>query len=433
MSSFTKDFIRVGSSNAAIIVFGFVTSILTARYLGPEGNGVIAGLSVYPSLFMTFGSLGIRQSTTYFLGKRVFPEKNIKTAITQIWVLTTLVSLIVCYFLMTFFSKSGGSSFLVFLALSPIPFSLFITYNSGVFLGKNDLKSFNRVNWIPPLIVLVLTGLLLVFLNLGVEGALIAAIGGQVFMALHMLFKNQFLNAFSIKIDFSIIKSMLSLGVTYAIALLIINLNYKIDIILLDKLSSSYELGVYSKGSGIIQYLWQIPMLLSTIIFARSATSKNEYAFSLKVAKLLRVSLVFVGAASLFLFFLSDFIILSMYGEDFQGSIPVLNILLPGVLLLTVFKVMNMDLAGKGKPWISMKAMVPALIINVVLNFLWIEDFGAIGASFASTISYSVAAMLFLYFYCKQTKVPYKELLWIRKSDFEFVFSKFNKFIPVKR
>jgi len=57
-----------------------------------------------------------------------------------------------------------------------------------------------------------------------------------------------------------------------------------------------------------------------------------------------------------------------MYGEKFEGSIEVLKILLPGVLVLTLFKVMNTDLAGKGKPWVSMKAMIPALIINIIIN-----------------------------------------------------------------
>ncbi|MCE7053709.1 polysaccharide biosynthesis C-terminal domain-containing protein [Algoriphagus sp. AGSA1] len=433
MSSFIKDLARVATSNVAIIFFGVATSIVTARFIGPEGNGIIAGLIVYPSLFMSFGSLGIRQSTAYFLGKKIYSEDRIKTAITQIWSLTTIVSLIVCFVLMTYFSKSGENFLWVILALLPIPFSLFITYNSGIFLGRNDLQSFNKVNWVPPFIVLVVSLILVGLFNQGVQGALIAAVGGQLFMAMFMLFKNEFLKAFSLQYDFKVIKSMLSLGIVYAIALLIINLNYKVDVILLDKLSTSYELGIYSKGAGIIQYLWQIPMVLSTIIFSRSASAKDDYVFSLKVAQLLRISLVIVGGASLVLFFLSNFVILTMYGEAFRDSISVLKILLPGVLLLTVFKVMNMDLAGKGKPWISMKAMVPALILNVVLNLLWIQDYGANGASFASSISYSVAAILFAYFYCKETKVPAKELFGIRKSDFNVIFSKLDKLIPKKK
>tara|TARA_B100000378_G_scaffold206253_1_gene169511 strand:+ start:14658 stop:15959 length:1302 start_codon:yes stop_codon:yes gene_type:complete len=426
-SSFVKDVFRVATSNITIILCGLLTSIVTARWIGPSGNGIIAGITVYPTLFMTIGSLGIRQSTTYFLGKGIYSEDEIKRAITQIWVLTSFVSLITCYFLITYFSESGSKLSWVLLAILPVPFNLFITYNSGIFLGKNDIKTFNRVNWIPPLIILSLNILLVIGFSMGVAGALIAIIGGPVFMAVVMLFKNDFLKAFSIHFDFKIIKSMLSLGLVYAFALLMISLNYKVDVIILDKLSSSYELGIYSKGANIIQYLWQIPMVLSTIIFSRSATTKDDFTFSLKVAQLLRVSIVFVGIASLVLFLLANFVITMMYGREFYGSIEVLKILLPGVLLMTIFKVMNVDLAGKGKPWVSMKAMIPALIVNVALNIMWDAEYGAVGSSWASTISYSLAALLFLFFYCKETKVPVKEFYRYKKSDFDFILSLKNK------
>lgn len=118
-SSFIKDVLRVSISHGLMIIFGLTVSIITARYIGPEGNGIIAGLTVYPSLFMTIGSLGIRQSTTYFLGKGIFSEKQIKTAITQIWIMTTIISLIVCFVLIYYFSNSGSNLTLVFLLYYP--------------------------------------------------------------------------------------------------------------------------------------------------------------------------------------------------------------------------------------------------------------------------------------------------------------------------
>lgn len=419
MKSFIKDVFSVGLSKVAIIVFGLATSILTARYLGPEGNGIIAALLVYPSLFMNFGSLGIQQSTTYFLGKNIYSEREIKTAITQIWFLTTLVSIITCFLLIRYFSNFGSDLLLVFLVLAPIPFTLFNKYNSGIFLGKNDIQTFNRINWIPTLVTLLGTIVFIVLLKLEVAGALMALILGPIVISLILLLKNKFIRAFSLTYDIKIIKSMLSLGIVYALALLIINLNYKVDIILLDKLSNAYELGIYSKGSGITEFLWQIPMIFSTIIFARSAVSNNPKAFSIKITQLLRVSLLIIGMASIVLIFFSRFIITTLYGDDFYGSAMVLNYLMPGVLIMTFYKVMNTDLAGRGKPWISMKAMIPALTINIILNILFIPDYGANGAAIASTISYTVAGFLFLFFYSKETQIPVKDILRYKKTDFD--------------
>lgn len=427
MNSFLKDLLSVGLSKGLMIILGLGSSIITARYIGPEGNGVIATLLVFPSLFMSIGSLGIRQSTTYFLGKGIYTEEQIKTAITQIWMLTTVFSLGVSFYLMRYFTETGENLTLVVLALLPIPFSLFNTYNSGIFLGNNNIKEFNRINWIPSLIAFVGTIVFVVAIKLDVAGAMIASIGGPFLMAIILLFKNKFIQAFSFKYDWKIIKSMLSLGIVYAISLLVINLNYKVDIILLERLSTPYEIGLYSKGAGITEYLWQIPMLLSTIIFARSAVSKDDRLFSLKVAQLLRLSFIIIGIASVALLLLSELIIVGMYGEPFRGSITVLNYLLPGVLILTVYKVMNMDLAGKGKPWISMKAMIPALIINIIINFLLIPKYGANGAAISSTISYSIAGILFLYFYSRETQISILTIIKYNKSDFDPIINILDK------
>lgn len=428
MGSFVRDVIRVGLSKALIILCGLGVSIITARYIGPEGNGIIAGLVVYPSLFMSIGSLGIRQSTTYFLGKGIYTEEQIKKAIVQIGLLTSFISVIVSFILMFYLSTSGDSINLILLALLPIPFTLFNTYNSGIFLGKNDIKTFNQINWVPSAMVLIATIIFVVLLNLNIRGAMLAAALGPIIMFFILLLKNRFLAFFTFRFEWEVLSSMLSLGIVYALALFVINLNYRIDIILLDRLSNVYEMGIYSKGAGVTQYLWQIPMLFSTIVFARSAVSKDDAAFSGKVAQLLRVSFVGVGVVALIFLLFSDFIIVGMYGTDFRDSISVMNYLLPGVIILTIYKVMNMDLAGKGKPWVAFYAMIPALIINVVLNFILIPQLGADGAAISSTISYSIAGVLFLIKYSRSTNLSLSEILLYRRSDFDPIVNILKKF-----
>ena len=425
MRSFVADVLSVGVSKFAMIFFSLVTTIITARFLGPEMNGIIASLIVYPSIFLSFGSLGIKQSTTFLLGQNLYKEEEIKTTITQIWFLTTLFSLILCFVLIKFIGDNDNLT-LIILAILPIPFVLFNTYNSGVFLGKNQIKEFNQINWLPTLVIFLLTILNIVILKLDVEGYLIALIGGPLVISMLLLFKMKFFKSFSLKVNGILFKKLLGLGMIYALSLLIINLNYKFDVIMISSLSTKYELGIYSKGSSITEFLWQIPMLLSTIVFARSATSKNSREFSLKVCQLLRVSIVFIFLGSSFLFLFSESIIIGMFGESYKQSSQVLNNLLPGVLLLTFYKVLNMDLAGRGKPWIAIFAMLPALIINVVLNYFLIPKYGAVGAAFASTISYSSAAIIFLIVYSLEVKISLKEILSYSKGDFEH-FSKILK------
>tara|TARA_B100002049_G_scaffold101937_1_gene75245 strand:- start:9750 stop:11066 length:1317 start_codon:yes stop_codon:yes gene_type:complete len=428
-SKFIQDFLGVGISNILIIAFNLGASIIVARSLGPDKNGIIAALLVYPSLFMSIGSLGIRQSTAYFLGKGVFQEEEIKQAITQIWLFTSILSIVSSFLLIYYLGNSSTDNLLILIAILPIPFNLFNTYNSGIFLGKNDLKTFNKINWLPAAFTFLLTIIFVVILSWDIAGAMLGLLGGPFVMFFILLGKNKFFKSFTFTFNFNVIFKLLSLGSVYALTLLVINLNYKLDIILLDRLSSPYELGIYSKGANLIQYLWQIPMVLSTIVFARSAIAKDGNIFSLKVAQLLRVSLLVVTSISIFLFLLAYYVITIVYGISFYDSIMVLRILMPGVVLMTIFKVMNMDLAGKGKPWVSMKAMGPALILNLILNVLFIPNNGANGAALASTVSYSLAGLLFLFFYSKETQLSIVEILRFRKND----FTKFKSMLTLKK
>lgn len=427
MRSFLNDLLGVGLSKGIVIIVSLLNSVLIARLLGPSANGVISSLQVYPFLFMAIGSLGIRQATTFFVGKELYQLDEIKSAVTSIWLFTSALCVVFCFVLIRYFSSNGENLLLVALAISPIPFSLFATYNSGIFLGQNNIKTFNQINWIPPVIILLINAFLILVFKFEVAGVLIGNLSGQLVMFVILILKNDFLKYFSRNMNFDLVKSMLSLGLIYAFSLLLINLNYKIDIILLDKLSSNYEIGIYSKGAILMEYMWQIPQLLGVIVFARSSVSKNGKAFSIKVAQLLRLSLIVIFFFSILLYFFAPILITILFGKDFEGSTKVLQILLPGVFLLTMFKVLNMDLAGKGKPWIAIYAMLPALIINIILNIILIPDRGADGASLASTISYSLAAIIFVYAYSKEVKIRVFDILRLRSADFNFVHSILKK------
>ncbi len=427
MRSFLKDLSRIGTSKIIMVSASLGTSILTARTLGPANNGLISALLVFPNLLMTVGSLGVQQATTFLVGQKKFDEQEIKKTIVQIWLLSASLSVVICYFLILAFAKEQYTNLQIALALIPVPFALYNTYNSGYFLGKNKIKEFNQINWIPSILTLLGSVYALLILKPRIEGYMTALILGPLFITVVMLTKNKFFKAFSLQVNTELLKTMLRLGLTYAIALLVINLNYSFDVILVNKWSSPYYAGIYSKAANFTQFLWQIPMLMSTIVFARSAASNDGYAFSLKVAHLLRVSSVLILMGCIFFALFADVIIELFFGSAFAESANVVRLLLPGVFFLNIFKVMNMDLAGKGLPWVSLKAMLPAFLINLFCNYYFVPKYNANGAAIASSISYTAAAFLFLHFYSKQVKIPIRKILSFSFNDYTQIFSEIRR------
>ncbi|WP_214073671.1 polysaccharide biosynthesis C-terminal domain-containing protein [Mucilaginibacter sp. dw_454] len=416
-SSFLRDIISLASSRVVVTILTVATSILTARYLGPEKNGIIAALTVYPLFFMSIGSMGIQQSATYFIGQNKFELKSVYSAIVVIWAFTTVFCTAVCFILIKYFSTGNYPLYLITLAIITIPFSLYTTYSSGIFLGQQNLKEYNKVSWIPAVMTFFLSVLLLVIFHIGIAGYLWATFTGAFILSILVFFKIRAIVSFDLIFDVQIIKQMLSLGLLYALEVLIFALNYRADIVLLEKMSTPFEIGIYSKGVNIVEILWQIPLFVGAVIFSRSAGATDKQAFSVKVCRLLRFASIAIIIASIALYLLSGIVINLMYGNAFALSVPVLRLLIPGVLLLTVLRILNMDLAGKGKPWLSMRAMIPAAIINIILNYILIPKYGANGSALASTISYSIATIIFIIVYSKEVNISLKEIFRPNKED----------------
>ena len=427
MASFERDTFRIAASKGLMVVLGLLTSAIIARWLGPNASGVLASVLVIPSLMVSVGSLGVRQATGFLVAGGEYGIETIKQSMTQLWLVSSTVC--VCLSLLATFQLSdlNGDSWLIVLACLPIPFRLFISYNTGLFLGQNKIREFARINWVPKLLVLILTVVLVVLLSLGLYGALLATTAGSLVMSVVFASKGKFVEHFTLNFNWKLIKAMCGLGMIYALAVLMLQLNYKIDIILLNKLASSYDVGIYSKGASLMEYLWQIPMLFSAVTFARSAAAKNKADFSRKVTQLLRISLVLVCVAAAVLAIFATLIILTLFGREFQASATVLRVLLPGVVLLTVLKVVNMDLAGRGKPWICIWAMLPALAVNVILNFVLIPPYGANGAALASTVSYFLGGVLTWLVYAKETGQQFRGILMFSSADFYMIYARLVK------
>lgn len=425
-SKMIYEFLSTALSRFLILLFGILKAIVVSRTLGPEGNGIVAALLVYPSLFLTFGSLGIRRSSAFLLGVDRNAEGKIIKSILHLWVISSIFSVVVCFFLLRYFSNSGENLHLILWALIPIPFSLFNGYISGIFIGRKKIREYNAINWLQSSFILLGTILFLIGLNYSIEGALIGEALGTIFMFILLNIKENYFKFFNFKIEKRELSRLFNMGLVYSVALLIITLNYRIDTILLDKLSNSYEVGIYTRGASLIQYLWQIPMLMDNIVFTRGMSGNFAASFSKRVCILMRLSVLWITGACLIIFFLGDKIITFLYGKEFYESAVIMTYLIPGVIILTVYRVLNMDEKSKGNPWLAIQAMTPALVLNIGLNLFFIPAYGAIGAAISSSISYISATVLYVFLYSRKAQMPFAEIFRFSLADFAFLRNAFR-------
>lgn len=418
-----------------IILFGsFTVSVILARLLGPEGKGVVTALFVVPNIVISIADLGVRQASAYFIGREIYSVKDVLSSSLFLWLITSLLSvgIVLIYYSMDSLQEYGWV--LILIALLFIPIKLLTTYLNGIIQGKQKIGNIN-LKGIITFIVNILGVLLLVWLlDLGVVGAafvtLLVAIAGMLYY-LKVVRK---ISVIKLKYIKPIPQNLFKKGITFALALFILTLNYKIDILFLERMVSSAEVGIYSVGTNLAELIWQLPAAISIVLFARSANSKTDQEAHNRSAKLLRITLPLLFIICIVFALISNHFVTLIYGQDFQQSAEVINILLPGVLVIVISKILHPDMAARGYPLYGLLVFIGPLILNIILNTLWIPSFGIYGAAWASTISYAVGGIVYGIVYAKKVGKKLTDLLFLKKEDIVLLINSARSFIlKIKR
>ena len=111
------------------------------------------------------------------------------------------------------------------------------------------------------------------------------------------------------------------------------------------------------------------------------------------------------------------FPLILLYGKRFIPAIGPLLALLPGIVILSVGKVLASDLSGRGKPQYGAVGAVASLVVTVILDFLLIPRMGITGAGVASSLSYAVNTLVLLFYYVRLSGNSASSVLLIRQQD----------------
>ncbi|HNX87198.1 MAG TPA: oligosaccharide flippase family protein [Bacteroidales bacterium] len=420
--SYFQDILSYLGSNVTVTISNLVTGIILSRLLGAAGFGLYSYLIVVPIIVIGFTQLGVRRSAIYHIGNKILPEENIVSALFILLLWTSTLSIIICGLAYFFSETQPFDPLIIVLALLTIPLLLSNVFAGGVFLGKEDIRRASILNAGPTLLTLVLTVLFVWVLKLAVLGAFIAIFTANLMTFIYSYRTILYSYHYTItwKYHESIIKSMIKLGLVNALAIFVMQLNYRLDILMLRKLSTLEEVGFYSLAMQIAEQLWHIPMAVENVVLSRSANSQDRSLVHKTVASTFRISLLVGLFLSIGIFFAAPYLIPWIFGEAFVQSVPMIQVVLPGVLILIGFRILNSRLTGMGKPQIAIYTFLPALIINFLLNLFLIPRFGGIGAAWATNVSYAAGSFFFILVYCREVKMSFREIITLRRSDFYF-------------
>jgi O-antigen/teichoic acid export membrane protein len=289
---------------------------------------------------------------------------------------------------------------------------------TSAILGLERHRDYNLASLAPPAANLALLLVLVVALDLGLPGAVIAAGAGSVAgMAAAVAL---FLRA-TPRNDGpawpGLVGEALRYGWRAHLANLAWFLHYRADMFLVGYMAGPAALGFYSVAVGLAEKLYMAPSAVGTVLFPRVAATAAAGAPDDVTDRACRHTLWLTLGLALILAAVGRPVIDLLYGADFLPSALPMWLLLPGVVSLALGRVVSADLNGRGRPGTVARANAGLAVANVALNLWWIPIWGAAGAAAATSVSYGAAALLLAWLYRRLSGSRWSDLLVYRRSD----------------
>ena len=420
MFTFTKNVVITVGSRVLVFMINLSSSIIIARMLGPERNGIYSLAFLLPSLLTTFTCFGIAPATAYYVGQNKYSLKEIfgnNILLSLVIGATSVVIGLIFIFLFQDIAFPGVSRFYLVVALPLIPLNLFFTYIQYMYLGTQQIKEFNFTAIIQAILFLALVSIALFIFNAGIIGVLTANILA-LFLNNILLFMRvrKTLNGVCFKINLSYYKDVLLYGFKAQLNNILNFMHFRLDMLLMNVFMDPSAVGYYSVAVGIAERLKLISQSAGMVLFPKIASEddKHRKEFTPIVS---RNILLITTVAAICIFFLSRWVVLVLYSEAYLKSVRPLQFLLPGIVALSICAILSNDVAGRGRPMLNTYFAAVTLIINLILNILWIPQYGIEGAALASTVSYTAQMIGRLFVYSKISGNSIAKIIFIQKSD----------------
>ncbi len=430
MSSFFSNSIYSIIQKVLSVILSFLTLMLIARALGPEGQGKYSLLTSLSRTFLYFLSFGLNVGLVYSFGKDKSERQNIsKTYFILILSLAGIAFVSSQLFMYTFqssvFKNINQGSLLV--ASISVGVWFFNSYSSSILSGLEKFKDIAIANFLQSLMltcgIIVLWATDSLFLSSGI-GIFLTSLIFLLFYNLYVLYKSDFrVNFFKSQFKKSILVNNLNYSLKSYLGSITEFLIYRVDIYFIAYFLSKLELGVYVIAVNLVERIWIFSESLERILFSKLVNMESEQEKKNKISILvIKTNFMISLGCGFFLAVVSDLFIRVFFGDEYSGSVFYVYVLLPGVILQGTSRIFKKILEANSYTGTNAKAAILCMCLNIVLNLLLIPKLGAMGAAVASTIAYTIYFVSLLIGLKAKLNIKIRSVVFLSITDLRTVW-----------
>jgi len=414
LSTFSTRFIE--------LIIGGITGVILARILGPSGKGTLTLLLTIPSFAYAAGNMGLGVSMSYFSGEAE-QDEVIVNGFFLVFVLGIISSAIAA--LVVFVVRDelfpGNEIYLLLIAVSLVFLLYFYEFTLMGFQALYQIYTLNIILFIRPIVYLILIILFLVFLNMGVIGALIATGVGLIFTIVPgLIILRKQIETSIYSIDFSLLRKILLYGTKVHSGAILQAFSARIDYWIIAYFLDPASIGYYALATSLGEMLLIIPASIQEVLMPRVMRYDDKHRDGLvRISN--RLVLFVLALASIGLIVLGKPLITTLYGMEFLPSYQILVFLLPGVMAYASNRVLGVDIYAIGRPLLSSLASGTILVSLSVADFLLIPRMGINGAAFGYSLAYIFGMLVIISLYRSLKGGKTFDLLVAKKEDFQLI------------
>jgi O-antigen/teichoic acid export membrane protein len=401
------------------LVFGLVTGIITARALGPEGRGVFGLVAMFPNSLVTLTKFGQGISAVYFIRRERENASAVASNLMLIAILTaiglTLLTLALHRVLLDSILR-GVPLWALLTVLPLLPTLLLESHLYGVLQATDRFYVYNTRLIAESIITLTLMSFALLVFRLGLPGALGVAVTVRLTMTLWVVATIHRGSPLTWRFDRALFGRMWRYGLKSHTHTIASHFHFKADIYLVAYFLAPAQVAFYSIAARLAEHLLWFPQAVGMALFPRLAGSEPAEAHRMTAAAI-RQTLVLSLIPALALAGFGRFLIVLWYGAEYEPSAAPLRWVCVGIVMMSLYVLLSRNFTSRNRQGINIFSAYLALGGNLSLNFVMIPKYGIVGAAMATACSYSVATLLLLVLFLRESGMSLSEVIFLKRSD----------------
>lgn len=381
-------------SNVLSLIIGLLTAMVLSRHLGVENYGRYQYVFAFYYFFLFFSNFGIDSIVVRESSKNKENASNvIGAALSLKFCLTGICLLVGWIAIWTMkYDYALRNALIVYSIILPIHAAKLPAIIFQVVLKMEYPAIIGFLHKILNFLLIVAV----VFIGEGIFMLALAIILGEVAHLAVLLFFSRRFVASEVNWNFDLWKKIMKSALPLGVAGVFVAITNRADFIMLEKMTSIAELGLYSAAYRVIGMLEAFPlMVMATVYPLMSRYAENDF---MRLKRIYYKSLAFFSVLAipmgLGVTYFSLLITRILFGEAFVNAASSLSVLIWSSVFLYLAITGGNLLISIGREKYSLWIHVISAISNVVLNFILIPMFGAVGAALATVISFGIIFIL---------------------------------------